>query len=120
MTKVSMAGGLEFFVDGKGLDDMPSINQVQYTTTQGAQPVTMIGQPLDSKCFFEFEITLAPKRCLTDFFYFLVDDQIQSATTLGKLAYKMPAIADFFGVDDFTKAINTAYIGNSKDENLKF
>ena len=26
MTKVSMAGGLEFFVDGKGLDDMPSIN----------------------------------------------------------------------------------------------
>ena len=32
----------------------------------------------------------------------------------------MPAIADFFGVDDFTKAINTAYLANSKDENLKF
>ena len=28
MTKVSMAGGLEFFVDGKGFDDMPVINQV--------------------------------------------------------------------------------------------
>jgi len=28
MTKVSMAGGLEFFIDGFGLDDMPSINQV--------------------------------------------------------------------------------------------
>ena len=54
------------------------------------------------------------------FFYFSVDDQIQSATTLGKLAYKMPAVADFFGVDDFTKAINTAYLANSKDENLKF
>ena len=66
-----------------------------------------------------FKITLAPKKCLTTY-HFLVDDQIQSATTLGKLAYKMPAIADFFGVDDFTKAINTAYIANSKDENLKF
>jgi hypothetical protein len=32
MSKVSMAGGLEFFIDGKGFDDMPSINQVQYTT----------------------------------------------------------------------------------------
>ena len=113
MTKVSMAGGLEFFVDGKGLDDMPSINQVQYTTLQGAQPVTMIGKPLDSKCFFEFEITFAPKS-VSPRFYLLVDDQIQSATTLGKLAYKMPAIADFFGVDDFTKAINTAYLANSK------
>lgn len=29
MSRVSMAGGLEFFVDGKGFDDMPLINQVQ-------------------------------------------------------------------------------------------
>ena len=59
-----MAGGLEFFVDGKGLDDMPSINQVQYTTLQGAQPVTMIGKPLDSKSRFELELPRAQK-CLT-------------------------------------------------------
>jgi hypothetical protein len=26
MSKVSMAGGLEFFIDGKGMDDMPVIN----------------------------------------------------------------------------------------------
>jgi hypothetical protein len=26
LTRVSMAGGLEFFVDGKGFDDMPIIN----------------------------------------------------------------------------------------------
>ena len=32
----------------------------------------------------------------------------------------MPALADFFGVDDFTKAVSTAYIANNKDENLKF
>ena len=30
----------------------------------------------------------------------------------------MPSISDFFGVDDFTKAISTAYIANNKDENL--
>ena len=62
MTKVSMAGGLEFFVDGKGLDDMPVLNQVQYTTLQGEKPVTMIGKPLDSKwtgLFTMFKITLA-------------------------------------------------------------
>lgn len=34
MTKVSMAGGLEFFIDGKGFDDMPMINQVKLVTTQ--------------------------------------------------------------------------------------
>ena len=67
MTKVSMAGGLEFFVDGKGLDAMPSINQVQYTTLQGAQPVMMIGKPLDSKCFFELKLPSRPKVSHQDF-----------------------------------------------------
>jgi hypothetical protein len=48
-----------------------------------------------------------------------IDDQIQSATTLGKLAYTMPAIDDFFGGVDMTTTIHTAYLAN-KDENLKF
>ena len=48
MTKVSMAGGLEFFVDGKGFDDMPVINQVQFEALQGT-PTILIGNPLDSK-----------------------------------------------------------------------
>ena len=41
-----MAGGLEFFVDGKGFDDMPLINQVQMIALQG-DPVTLIGKPLN-------------------------------------------------------------------------
>ena len=52
-------------------------------------------------------------------FYPIVDDQIQSATTLGKLAYTMPAIDDFFGGVDMTTTIHTAYLAN-KDENLNF
>ena len=52
-------------------------------------------------------------------FYFIVDDQIQSATTLGKLAYTMPSIDDFFGGVDMTTTIHTAYLAN-KDENLNF
>jgi hypothetical protein len=43
-----MAGGLEFFVDGKGFDDMPIINQVQYDNLQGTA-VTKIGKALNSK-----------------------------------------------------------------------
>ena len=43
-----MAGGLEFFIDGKGFDDMPVINQVQFTTLQG-NPTLMIGKALNSK-----------------------------------------------------------------------
>jgi hypothetical protein len=46
LTKVSMAGGLEFFVDGKGFDDMPIINQVQYDNLQGTA-VTKIGKALN-------------------------------------------------------------------------
>jgi len=41
-----MAGGLEFFIDGKGLDDMPMINQVQLKTIQGT-PAILIGKPLN-------------------------------------------------------------------------
>jgi len=42
MNYVSMAGGLEFFVDGKGFDDSPSLNQVQFETLQGSS-VMLIG-----------------------------------------------------------------------------
>ena len=48
MTRVSMAGGLQFFVDGKGFDDQPEINQVQFITLQGTE-TTLIGKPINSK-----------------------------------------------------------------------
>ena len=50
LQKVSMAGGLEFFVDGKGFDDMPIINSVQFLPTQNADgAIPMAGPPLNSK-----------------------------------------------------------------------
>ena len=51
-------------------------------------------------------------------FVILVDDQIQSATILGKLAYTMPSISDLMRGAPIS-AINTHYIAN-QDENLKF
>jgi hypothetical protein len=48
-----------------------------------------------------------------------VDDQIQSATTLGRLAYTMPSISDFFGGKDMTTVIHTSYLAY-KDEKLSF
>jgi len=49
---------------------------------------------------------------------FLVDDQIQSATVLGKLAYTMPSISELFRGAPIS-AIATHYIAN-KSEDLQF
>ena len=45
---VSMAGGLEFFIDGEGYDDLPSLNQVKFLTLQG-DPAEFKGNTLNSK-----------------------------------------------------------------------
>ena len=46
---VSMAGGLEFFIDGAGMDQEPHINSVMFQPTQ-SDPVDLVGPPLNSKC----------------------------------------------------------------------
>lgn len=46
LTKVSMGGGLEMFIDGEGFDDMPIINQVKFKTVQG-EPNELAGPPLN-------------------------------------------------------------------------
>ena len=48
LTKVSMAGGLEFFIDGEGFDDQPHISSVMFVPRQG-EAVDLIGPPLNSK-----------------------------------------------------------------------
>ena len=45
---VSMSGGLEFFIDGAGMDDEPHINSVQFVPTQ-TDPALFNGPPLNSK-----------------------------------------------------------------------
>ena len=50
MTKLSMAGKAEIFIDGAGFDDLPVINSVQLKPTQNAEgALPMAGPPLDSK-----------------------------------------------------------------------
>ena len=43
-----MAGGLEFFIDGEGLDDQPHISSVMFEPTQ-TDPNLFAGPPLNSK-----------------------------------------------------------------------
>lgn len=45
---VSMAGGLQFFVDGAGFDDQPHINSVMFEPTQ-TDPNLFAGPALNSK-----------------------------------------------------------------------
>lgn len=49
LTMVSLAGGLEFFIDGAGMDDEPHINAVMFRPTQSDDIVTLTGPPLKSK-----------------------------------------------------------------------
>ena len=48
----------------------------------------------------------------------IVDDEIQSATALGRLAYTIPAITDIVGGLPM-EAFNTHYLANS-NENIEF
>ena len=43
-----MAGGLEFFVDGAGFDDLPNINSMMFEPTQ-TDPNLFAGPALNSK-----------------------------------------------------------------------
>ena len=48
LTMVSMSGGLQFFVDGAGFDDLPNINSVMFEPTQ-SDPNLFAGPALNSK-----------------------------------------------------------------------
>lgn len=52
-----MAGGLEFFVDGAGFDDLPNINSVMFEPTQ-TDPNLFAGPALNSKYSQNFTLAL--------------------------------------------------------------
>jgi len=62
LTKVSMAGGLEFFIDGEGFDDQPHISSVMFVPTQG-EATELIGPPLNSKCICDARWSFHSKVC---------------------------------------------------------
>lgn len=94
LTMVSMSGGLQFFIDGAGMDDLPNINSVMFEPTQEAGSPTFAGPPLN------------------------IDDEIQSATVLGRLAYTMPPITEILGGVPM-ETFSTHYLANAS-ENLEF
>ena len=55
LTQVSMAGGLEFFVDGAGFDDLPNINSMMFEPTQ-TDPNLFAGPALNSKYSHNFPL----------------------------------------------------------------
>ena len=72
LSYVSMAGGLELFIDGTGFDEQAHINTVLFVSLQ-TDDLQLAGTPLD------------------------IDDEIQSATSLGRLAYTIPSLSELFG-----------------------
>ena len=52
-----MAGGLEFFVDGAGFDDLPNINSVMFEPTQ-TDPNLFAGPALNSKYSQNFTLAM--------------------------------------------------------------
>ena len=88
-----MCGGLEFFIDGAGFDEQSFINTVLFKSTQ-TENLQLAGTPLD------------------------IDDQIQSAPPLGRLAYTMPSLADLFGMP--IENFNSHYLANNGDESIRF
>lgn len=92
--RVSMCGGLEFFIDGAGFDEQAHINTVLFRSLQ-TDDLQLAGPALD------------------------IDDEIQSAPPLGRLAYTMPSLPDLFGgvpMDTF----NSHYLANNGDESIRF
>jgi len=90
LKKVSFAGGLEFFIDGKGYDDQPHINVPKFIPTQD-DPIDLAGPPL------------------------FIDDEIQSATALGRLAYTMPSLSTIFNGMPL-EAFSNHFIANGAEE----
>jgi hypothetical protein len=72
MEYASMAGGMEIFLDGAGFDFLANLNTVLFSSDTTAC-LTLAGTPLD------------------------LDDAIQSAPSLGRLAYTIPSLPDLFG-----------------------
>ena len=59
LNMVSMSGGLQFFIDGVGMDDLPNINSVMFEPTQTDSGV-FAGPALNSKSLLRISMKLHP------------------------------------------------------------
>ena len=67
-----MAGGMEIFIDGAGFDEQAHINTVLFEELNGDDN-RLAGPRLE------------------------IDDEIQSAPSLGRLAYTVPSLPELYG-----------------------
>jgi hypothetical protein len=93
MQYASMAGGMEIFIDGAGFDFLANLNTVLFSSDT-TECQTLAGTPLD------------------------LDDAIQSAPSLGRLAYTVPSLPDLFGGVTMESFRNHYVIDN--DEAIRF
>ena len=89
-----MAGGMEIFVDGSGMDEQAHMNNVLFKSSDNADLV-LTGPDADT------------------------DDQIQSSTSVGRLAYTLPSLTDLFGAASMD-SFSTHFIANSESESIGF
>jgi hypothetical protein len=68
---VSMAGGLQLFIDGYGFDEEAHVNRV-FIQSEENPDIVLPGPPLN------------------------IDDEIQSAPTSGRLAYTLPSLPELY------------------------
>ena len=88
-----MAGGMEIFIDGSGMDEQPHLNTVLFNST--SQNHEIAGTKQD------------------------IDDEIQSSTTMGLLAYTLPSLPDLYGGVPMSN-FNQHFIGNNNNEGINY
>ena len=74
LSYASMAGGMELYIDGSGMDEMSYLNTVLFDSVD--TPDSEFAGPAQDN-----------------------DDQIQSSTSVGRLAYTLPGLPDLFGAN---------------------
>ena len=94
LSHASMAGGMELYIDGSGMDEQPYINTVLFESVE--TPDSDFAGPAQDN-----------------------DDQIQSSTTVGRLAYTLPGLPDLFKTDSM-ESFNQHFIANNEDETIGF
>ena len=85
LSYASMAGGMEIYLDGSGMDEQAHLNNVLFQS-HDTPDLEVTGHAADT------------------------DDQIQSSTTVGRLAYTLPSLPDLFEtdtMDGFSKHYHT-------------
>ena len=85
---------MEIYIAGSGMDEQAFLNTVLFESVD-TPDVDLAGPAADA------------------------DDQIQSSTSVGLLAYTLPSLIDLFGASSMD-SFNQHFIGNNENESIGF